>query len=127
MATLHTTIPDEIAEKISQKCSEVGMTKSELVREAMRIAYGISEEDTEPRKEEYKIYLTKDNYDYLFRCCFPTGNKDNGRYAENVEEFVNKKLLPDTQVISNALLVAIAGSNLAQIYTNNEWKYYHNT
>jgi ABC-type glutathione transport system ATPase component len=67
------------------------MTKSELVREAMRIAYSISEEDTETRKEEYKIYLTKDNYDHLWRSCFPTGNKHNGCYAENVEEFVNKR------------------------------------
>ena len=124
---MNVTFPDKIAEKIQAKCQEVGMTRSELVREAMRLAYGISEEDTETRKEEYKIYLTKDNYDYLFRCCFPTGNKNNGGYAENIEEFVNKRFIPDTQVISNALLVAMAGSNLAHIYTNNEWRYYHNS
>lgn len=119
------TVPDEIAEKIQAKCQEVGMTKSELVREAMRLAYGISEEDTETRKEEYKIYLTKDNYDHLWRSCFPTGNKHNGCYAENVEEFVNKRLIPDIQTISRALLGAAAGDSLAQIYTNSEWNFYH--
>lgn len=98
------------------------MTKSELVREAMRLAYGISEEDTETRKEEYKIYLTKDNYDQLWRSCFPTGDK---HYAKNVEDFVNKRLIPDIQAISHALLDAAAGGNLAQIYTNSEWNYYH--
>lgn len=119
------TVPDEIAEKIQTKCQEVGMTKSELVREAMRLAYGISEEDTETRKEEYKIYLTKDNYDQLWRSCFPTGDKHNGCYAKNVEDFVNKRLIPDIQVISNTLLDAAVGGNLAQIYTNSEWNYYH--
>lgn len=125
MVRFYVTVPDEIAEKISQKCSEVGMTKSELVREAMRLAYGISEEDTETRKEEYKIYLTKDNYDQLWRSCFPTGNKHHGCYAQNVEDFVNKRLIPDIQAISHALLDAAAGGNLAQIYTNSEWNYYH--
>ena len=119
------TVPDEIAEKIQAKCQEVGMTKSELVREAMRLAYGISEEDTETRKEEYKIYLTKDNYDYLFRCCFPTGKKKDGCYAENIEDFVNKRLIPDLGPMTEAIFDAASADQIAGIYTWNDWNYYH--
>ena len=35
----------------------------------------------------------EDNYEYLFRCCFPTGKKRDGCYAENIEEFINKRLI----------------------------------
>ena len=129
MATLHTTIPDKIAEKISQKCSEVGMTKSELVREAMRIAYGISEEDTETRKEEYKIYLTKDNYDYLFRCCFPTANADTKEWyqmSNNVEDFINKNFIPDMRkMVAQIWDMSLSNFEKAQLYNENEWNYYH--
>ena len=112
---MNVTFPDKIAEKIQAKCQEVGMTRSELVREAMRLAYGISEKDTESQKEKYKIYLTKDNYDYLFRCCFPTGNKNNGGYAENVEEFVNKKVIPNLEPITKAICDAV--DYAVKIYT----------
>lgn len=77
MTILQITVPDEIAEKIRTKCSEVGMTKSELVREAMRIAYGISEKDTESQKKEFYVYLKKNNYDYIYRCIYPKINKGN--------------------------------------------------
>ena len=77
MTILQITVPDEIAEKIQAKCQEVGMTKSELVREAMRIAYGISEKDEESRKKEFYVYLKKNNYDYIYRCIYPKIKKDN--------------------------------------------------
>ena len=59
MARFQINVPDEIAKKISQKCSELGMTKSELVREAIRLAYGISEEDAETQKEAFERCLAK--------------------------------------------------------------------
>ena len=130
MARFQITIPDEIAEKISQKCSDVGMTKSELVREAMRLAYGISEEDTETRKEEYKIYLTKDNYDYLFRCCFPTANADTKAWYQmndNVEDFVNKNFIPDMRkMVAQVWDMSLSNFEIAQVYNGNYWNHYHN-
>lgn len=106
---MNVTFSDEIGKKIQAKCQEVGMTKSELIREAMRLTYGISEEDTESQKEKYKIYLTKDNYDYLFRYA---GKEKN---AESVEEFVNKRVIPNLEPITKAICDAV--DHAAKIYT----------
>ena len=126
---MNVTFPDKIAEKIQAKCQEVGMTRSELVREAMRLAYGISEEDTETRKEEYKIYLTKDNYDYLFRCCFPTANantKERYQMNDSIENFINKNFIPDMRkMVAQVWDMSITNFEKAQLYNENEWYYYH--
>lgn len=107
------------------------MSKSDLVKSAIRIAYGISEKEGESHTEERKIYLTKENYKYLYDCCFPAGKvaKWWPGYRETIEDFVNECVIPDIKEMAFALNTDLGIRENAQMYygiTPDDEKLYEN-